>query len=524
VSETTADPVKSVPVERADLTAWLAVAAGTLGAFMAMLDISIVNSALPVIQGEIGATQSEGTWVGTSYLVAEIIIMPLTAWLERMLGLRRVLLIGATIFTIFSVVCGLASDLTTLIMGRVGQGLAGGTLIPTAMTIMAKRLPPHQQAIGMALFASAALLGPILGPLLGGWITENYSWHYAFFINVPICAGLVLLILAGLPGEPGNIDELTNADWFGVAGMIITFGSITVLLEEGHREQWFESALIWQLAIATVVGVVLVVIGQMRGRRPIMKLSLLRDRALSAVLLMVMVNGALLFGTLFTVPQFLAAVAGYNALQSGQVIFIAGFMGVIAAALYPLLVANIPLRLIVAVAMTMVALASYVSSNLTTDSVASAFRLGQVILGVGVTFSVLPLQQAAISAVSVDDAGEATSLFNIARNLGASIGLAALASFFDQRFEFHHWRLHSTLNANDPDLNHRMAESGAMLGGGPESIAGAFRALDEQVAMEALVMSFSDIFVVFAALPIIALPLVFLLRPIDPARAKGIAH
>ena len=255
-----------------------------------------------------------------------------------------------------------------------------------------------------------------------------------------------------------------------------------------------------------------------------MKLSLLRDRALFAVLLMVMVNGALLFGTLFTVPQFLAAVAGYNPLQSGQVIFIAGFMGVIASALYPLLVANFPIRLIVAVAMVLVALASYVSSNLTTDSVASAFRLGQVILGVGVTFSVLPLQQAAVSAVSVDDAGEATSLFNIARNLGASIGLAALASFFDQRIEFHHWRLHSTISANDPELNLRMAESGAMLGGGPEGMAGAHRALDAQVAMEALVMSFSDIFLVFAAMPILALPLVFLLRPIDPARAKGIAH
>ena len=133
------------------------------------------------------------------------------------------------------------------------------------MTIMAKRLPARQQSIGMAIFASAALLGPILGPLLGGWITENYSWHYAFFINVPICAGLALLILAGLPSEPGNLDELNTADWFGVAGMALSFGSITVLLEEGHREQWFESALIWQLAIGTVIGVVLVAIGQLKA-------------------------------------------------------------------------------------------------------------------------------------------------------------------------------------------------------------------------------------------------------------------
>lgn len=491
---------------------------------MALLDISIVNSALPVIQGEIGATQSEGTWVGTSYLVAEIVVMPLTAWLERMLGLRRVLLIGATIFTIFSVICGFASDLTTMILGRVGQGLAGGTLIPTGMTIMAKRLPPRQQSIGMAIFASAALLGPILGPLLGGWITENYSWHYAFFINVPACAGLVLLILAGLPSEPSDWDELANADWFGVAGMALGFGSITVLLEEGHREQWFESPLIWQLAVGTAIGVVLVALGQFRARRPVLKLALLRDRALSAVLLMTMVNGVLLFGTLFTVPQFLAAISGYNALQSGQVIFIAGLVGVFAAAFYPVLVAHFPIRIIVAFAMLLVALASYVSSNLTTDSVASAFRLGQVLMGIGVTFSVLPLQQAAISAVSVGDAGQATSLFNIARNLGASIGLAALASFLDQRIEFHHWRLHSTLGANDPELSLRLAESSAALGGGAQGMEGAYRSLDAQILTEALVMSFSDIFLVFAALPVIALPLVLLLRPIDPERAQGMAH
>ena len=255
-----------------------------------------------------------------------------------------------------------------------------------------------------------------------------------------------------------------------------------------------------------------------------MKLGLLRDRALSAVLLMVMVNGALLFGTLFTVPQFLAAIAGYNALQSGQVIFIAGLVGIFASALYPVLVARIPIRIMVASSMVVVALASYVSSNLTSDSVASAFRLGQILLGVGVTYSVLPLQQAAVSAVPVDDAGQATSLFNIARNLGASIGLAALASFFEQRIEFHHWRVHSALGANDPELSLRLAESGARLGGGSQGMEAAYRALDAEVMTEALVMSFSDIFLVFAALPIIALPLVLLLRPIDPEHAKGMAH
>jgi len=179
---------QAAPRERASLADWLAVLAGTIGSLMALMDVSIVNSSLPKIQGEIGATPSEATWVGTGYLVAEIIIIPLTAWLGRMVGMRRLLLGGAFIFTVFSVVCGFAGSLEMLVFGRIGQGLSGGVLIPTALTLVATRLPPHQQALGMAVTAMAALLGPVIGPLVGGWLTENFSWHYAFFINVPICA------------------------------------------------------------------------------------------------------------------------------------------------------------------------------------------------------------------------------------------------------------------------------------------------------------------------------------------------
>jgi DHA2 family multidrug resistance protein len=233
------------------------VAAGALGALLATLDISIVNSALPTIQGEIGATGTEGTWIATSFLVAEIVVIPLSAWLERLLGLRTLLLIAVTAFTGFSILCGVATDLTTMIIGRTGQGLMGGLLIPTAMTIVAKRLPPHQQPIGMALFGMTVILGPVLGPLLGGWLTENLSWHYAFFVNVPVCALLLLLLLLGLPHERTNWVYLREADWLGIIGMILGLGGLTVVLEEGHREEWFESPLIVQLTIVTVVGFVL---------------------------------------------------------------------------------------------------------------------------------------------------------------------------------------------------------------------------------------------------------------------------
>lgn len=298
---------------------------------MALLDISVVNAALPVIQGEIGATQAEGTWVSTSYPVAEIVVIPLTAWLERLVGLRRMLLFGAVLFTAFSVVCGMSSDLTTMIVGRVGQGLAGGTMIPAGMTIMAKRLPPSQQSIGMAAFAAAALLARSTGPLFGGWMTDNFSWHYVFFINVPICMGLVALILLGFPPERVDPADRGEADWLGIVGMVLGLGTLTVVLEEGHREQWFESAMIWQLTIAGAIGFVLIALGQLRARDPVLKLSLLRDRALSAAMLLMAVNGAILFSTLFTVPQFLAAIAGYTAFQAGMVLLVAGVVSILGA-------------------------------------------------------------------------------------------------------------------------------------------------------------------------------------------------
>ncbi len=525
---TTAAPDGALPVEpgreRADLSAWLAVSAGTLAAFMALLDTSIVNAALPVIQGEIGATPSEGTWVGTSFLVAEIVIMPLTAWFERLFGLRRVLLTGAVIFTIFSVVCGFAQDLTTMIVGRVGQGISGGVMIPTGMTILAKRLPKSQQSIGTAIFASAALLGPITGPILGGWITEMASWHYAFFINVPICAGLVVLILVAMPPEEMGKADFSDADWLGVFGIMIGLGAITVLLEEGHREQWFDSTFIWQLAVATLAGFILVAVGQKRAQTPVLKLSLLRETGYSAVLVMMIVTGIVLFATLFLVPQFLVAISGYNPLQAGFVLATAGFVSMLAALFYPALIARFHIRVLVAAAFCIAGTASYLSSLLTVDSVGSSFAIPLVLMGLGTTFSVIPLQQAALSAVSVEDSGEATSMFNIARNIGGSIGLAAIASLLDFRLEHHHWRIMETISANDPEAWRRLFELSQITGGGPGSLEGAYRMLDGQVLQQAIVMSFGDLFFLLSIASFASLPLVFLLRPLDPERAQGMAH
>jgi DHA2 family multidrug resistance protein len=302
------EPVSAGPYDASAITplrAWLAIGAATLGAFMAVLDTSIANASLPVIQGEIGATASEGTWIGTAYLVAEIVVLPLTGWIERILGTRRFLFIAASIFTIFSVICGMATDLTTMIVGRLGQGFGGGMMIPTAYGLVARLLPPEQQSKAVALVTLPITLAPIMGPLLGGWLTENYSWHLVFFINVPFCLLLLVLIFVAMPPSPGDLSEIRRADWAGVLGMTAGLGCLTVLLEEGHREQWFESTEIRALAIGALIGAGLIAAGQFGRQRPVLKLSLLADRKMAATIALMFICGATMYCVLFAIPQFL---------------------------------------------------------------------------------------------------------------------------------------------------------------------------------------------------------------------------
>ncbi|MCX7863599.1 MAG: DHA2 family efflux MFS transporter permease subunit [Novosphingobium sp.] len=515
------------PAAKASLSDWLAVAAGVIGSLMALIDISIVNASLPVIQGEIGATPSEATWVGTAYLTAEIVVIPLVAWLQRLLGMRRLLLVATSLFTIFSVICGMATDLFTIVAGRIGQGLAGGILIPTSLTLVATRLPPHQQAVGLSLAAMAALLGPVIGPLLGGWLTENFNWSLIFLINIPICALQVALILAAIPGSSGDPGALRHADWFGIAGMVIGLGALTTLLEEGQREHWFDSRLIWQLAIASVLGFALVAIGQLRSSRPVLKLALLKDPSLGSAIAMMAVVGMLIYSTLFITPQFLAAIAGYNALQAGQVAFISGVIAIPTAFLYPLMIRFCDMRLIVAIAILCAAGAAFLASGQTSQSVGADFYPSQLLFGIGTTLSAIPLQQAVLSAVTVDDAPEANSLISVARNLGGSIGLAGIASFRELRLDTHHWRLHEGLAANDIEVQRSLAEAAGFFGGGAEGLDYALRAMDAQVILQALVMTFNDMFLAMALIALAVVPAVLLLRPIrtgGPSTTAAMSH
>jgi DHA2 family multidrug resistance protein len=505
---------------RADLGAWLAVAAGTLGALMATLDISIVNSALPIIQGEIGASGTEGTWIATAYLVAEIVIIPMAAWLERMLGLRTFLLIAAGLFTAFSVLCGFSTSLTMMIIGRVGQGFTGGAMIPTAQTIIAQRLPPHQQPVGIAAFGVTAILGPVLGPLIGGWLTENISWHYAFFLNVPICAVLVTLLLVGLPHEKAKLHLFREADWFGIVGLALGLGGLTVFLEDGQREQWFSSELIRYMFGTMLVGFACIAWGQATARRPIIKLKLLLDRQFGSVALMGVVLGIVLYGTSYAIPQFLAALAGYNALQSGKVVLLSGLPSLFMMAIVPILLKRIDIRVAVASGLVIMGAAALLDANLTSQSAGGAFTVSQLMRGVGQILGMLFLSQAVVRSVPREDAGDASGLFNAVRNLGGSLALAGISILQEQRMWLHSRRLEETLHANSPQVQAYVGQLAQATG----DQATGLRLMSQQIQAEALTMTYNDIFWIMGVGTFVVLPLVLFLKPLPTHAERAMVH
>ena len=512
-------PARSLP-EKADAAAWLAVAAGTIGALMATLDISIVNSSLPTIQGEIGASGTEGTWIATAYLVAEIVIIPMSAWLTRLLGLRTFLLIAAGLFTAFSVLCGISTSLPMMIIGRVGQGFTGGAMIPTAQTIIAQRLPRSQQPIGIALFGVTAIMGPVLGPLIGGWLTENVSWHYAFFLNVPICAILVVLLLVGLPHDKLRLDLIGEADWFGIAGLALGLGGLTVFLEDGQREQWFSSELIRWMAFVSVTGFALLFWGQATARRPIIKLKLLLDRQFGSVALMGIVLGMVLYGTSYAIPQFLSAIANYNALQSGKVVLLSGLPSLVMMAIVPILLKRVDIRLAVAAGLFIMGGSALLDSNLSLASSGPDFTVSQLLRGVGQILGMLFLSQAVVRSVPPEDAGDASGLFNAVRNLGGSFALAGISILQDQRMWFHSRRLEETLNANSSAVQDYVGGLSQQLGGTPT----AMRLIGQQIQGQALVMTYNDIFWIMGMGTLVVLPLVLFLRPLPKDAAPAAMH
>jgi MFS transporter, DHA2 family, multidrug resistance protein len=509
----------------ASLKDWLAVIAGALGALVATLDISIVNSALPQIQGEVGATGTEGTWIATGYLVSEVVMIPLSAWLGRILGMRALLLSCAGVFTGFSVLCGFSGSLALLIAGRVGQGFFGGALIPTAQTIVRTRLSARQIPAGMTLFGLIVLIGPLLGPVVGGWLTENWTWRWCFFINVPVAVALAFMVLTAFPRERFNVAELAGADWLGIAGLTVGLGSLTIVLEEGQREQWFDSDLIVALTLTAVLGLTVLAIAQMTSKKPIIKLRLLKNRAYASVIFIIVSVGVVLYDIIYVLPQFLGGISNYNALQSGMILALSALPALAVTPVMPRLLGRGNIRVLVASGILCFAASCLLDIHLTAEAGGGDFVLSQLLRGVGQMLAFMPLNQASVGSVSREDTADAAGLFNMARNLGGSIGLALLGVFIDRRTELHADMIRQSVSANSTLLQERLAAQSAFFAGhSGDLVSGNRQAIGQlarQIHQQALVMTYSDCFWILGVGLIVLLPTVFLLPLRAPFRGSG---
>jgi len=504
------------PAERASTADWIAVAAGALGALMATLDISITNSALPQIQGQIGATGTEGTWISTGYLMSEIVMIPLAAWLTRVFGLRNFLLANSALFIGFSMMCGWSSTLPMMIAGRIGQGFTGGAMIPTAQTIIRTRLPVSQLPTGMTVFGLIVLLGPLLGPVVGGWLAENISWSWCFFINLPVCIALITLLIVGLEPDRPHWREFFDADWLGIAGLAIGLSSLTVVLEEGQRERWFESSMIVALTWVSLAGMVLIGISQLTAKRPIMRLSLMRNPSYASVIVIVFAVGAALYGVSYLLPQFLAIVAGYNAEQSGAIMLLSGLPAFLMMPILPRLLGKVDFRVLVVGGLLLFTLSCMLDIGLTAQSVGHDFTWSQLTRGVAQVLAMMPLNQASMAAVSRAESGDAAGLYNMARNLGGSVGLAIIGTVIDRRTSFHDATLRESLSANSLIGQEHVASGAAnwfaQTGDAAYSQMRSLAQIAAQIHMQAIVITYSETFWLLGIALAACIPLALLLK------------
>ncbi|WAN08512.1 multidrug efflux MFS transporter [Stutzerimonas balearica] len=469
---------------------WIAVMSAMLGAFMAVLDIQITNSSLKDIQGALSATLEEGSWISTSYLVAEIIMIPLTAWLVQLLSARRLAVWVSVGFLISSLLCSFAWNLESMIVFRAMQGFTGGALIPLAFTLTLIKLPEHHRAKGMALFAITATFAPSIGPTLGGWLTESLGWEYIFYINVPPGLLMIAGLLYGLEKKPPHWELLKRTDYAGIVTLAMGLGCLQVFLEEGHRKDWLESSLIVELGVVALLSLILFVILQLSRPNPLINLGILRERNFGLTSIASLGMGLGLYGSIYLLPLYLAQIQHYNALQIGQVIMWMGIPQLFLIPFVPKLMKVIAPKWLCAAGFALFGLSSFASGALNPDFAGDQFHPIQIIRALGQPMIMVTVSLIATAYVQPQDAGSASSLFNILRNLGGAIGIALLATLLDSRSKVYFDYLREALVPTNPAVAERLATLTRQLGSEQATLG----RLSEITHQQAMIMAYNDAF------------------------------
>jgi DHA2 family multidrug resistance protein len=502
---------------------WIAIWGALLGAFMAVLDIQITNSSLKDIQGGIAASLDEGTWISTSYLVAEIIVIPLTGYLGGVFGLRRYLMVNAGLFVCFSMLCGMASTLDEMVLFRACQGFTGGVMIPMAFTILNTKLPPEKRAMGMAMFGLTATLAPAIGPTIGGLITDSYGWPYIFYINLVPGTLLLAMVGTGMDADPMHLERLKGGDWLGIVCMAIGLGSMEVVLEEGERHDWFGSPMIFNLGIVGVIFLAAFLLIEFSRNKPFINLSLLGRRSFASSCVVGLSLGLALYGSVYVIPVYLSQVQGYDAYQIGHVIMWMGLPQLVIFPITGILMQRIDGRWLLTFGLLVFAASNFMCIHMSADTAEQQLRWSMIVRAIGQPFVIAPIARMAVVGIEPENTAGASSLFNIMRNLGGSIGIALLQTFTTWREHFHFDVISQRLSQNNvlvQERIHDMARHALPVAGDlAHATTMALARMQGLVRRDAFVMAYSDCFFVMGAILVISLVAVFFLRTPEPGAA-----
>lgn len=499
--------------ERVSVRHWAAVLGSMLGAFMAVLDIQITNASLKDILGSLGATLDEGSWVATSYLVAEIVVIPLTGWLAMVFSLRRYLLATTAAFLAASVACAWAWDLNSLIAFRVIQGFTGGAMIPLALALVLQLLPARHHPLGFAIFGMTATFAPAVGPSIGGWLTENHGWPWIFYLNL-LPGTLMLAALAwGMDREPARLEKIRHGDWAGVLTVATGLGCLITLLEEGNRHDWFQSGEMVALAIISAVSLAAGVIIELRVREPFINLRLLARPSFAFPCLVGTVFGLGMYGVMYLLPVYLAEIQGYHSGQIGRTIMWSGVPQLLLMPVAAWLANRFDGRRLVALGLGFFAVSCFINGRMTHLTAHDQLRLTQVIRAIGMPLVIVPLTSLATRGLSHAETGSASALFNMLRNLGGSIGIALLATRVDTDGAAHRARLAESISIYQNSTVERLAAlTGHFTQAGADPVTAAtrgMRILDHTLQREAKVAAYGDAFRVLGWVLLATCPLAF---------------
>lgn len=535
MSEVRAAALPSAPAARPRLqdNPWLIAPVVALAAFMEVLDISIANVALNHIAGSMAASEDESTWILTSYLVTNAIVLPISGWLSEVVGRKRFFMTCIVGFTLSSLLCGTAPSLAMLVAFRALQGATGGGLQPVSQAILADAFPPAKRGMAFAFYGLAVVFAPAIGPTLGGWITDHASWRWVFLINIPTGILLILLVSVMVKDPPQLVAQREarkqrgiQIDYLGFGLLALGLGGLQVVLDKGEREDWLSSHFILVLSILVAVSLVLFVIRELRTHDPIVDLRLLKNRNFAVANVLMFMLGFVLLASTQLIPQFVQVSLGYTATQAGMVLSPGGLFLIVLMPIMGKLVTRVDTRLLIGFGLTLSGLALLYMTNFDLDVTYGIVAMSRLVQAAGLAFLFIPINVSAYVGIPPEKNNMATALVNLSRNLGGSVGISLVQTIFARRAQFHQSILTEGITAFSDKTQALLNGLAARLPGGStaDSAHQAQAALYRLVQQQAVMLSFIDTFKMLAILFLALVPIVFLIRRGTPGGAAPAAH